>query len=197
MKIIGLTGGIACGKSTVAGMLQAEGAWIVDADEISRSLTQPGGAGLPLIREAFGDQVFAGDTLDRAALSRIVFSDKAKRETLNGLLHPLIHQEMLRQMEQGRESGAKLVILDIPLLFEANMQHLAQAVACVYAPQDVQIERMKARNGYTREEALRRIQSQMPLEEKMRLSDVLIPTDKPLDQLRHDVHALYHRWTNA
>ncbi len=197
MKIIGLTGGIACGKSTVAKMLEQEGACIVDADAISRSLTAPGGAGLDAVRRAFGDQVFDGEVLNRAALGRIVFSDAQKRQQLNAILHPMILDEMRRQIENGRKSGEKVVILDVPLLFEANMQHLTQLTVCVHAPREVQIARLSSRDGFGREEALGRILSQMPLEEKMRRSDVLLCTDKPLEQLRQDVHILYQQWTNA
>ena len=195
MAVIALTGGIACGKSTVAGMLRELGAVIVDADEISRSLTAPGGKALPLLRETFGDGIFAGDgTLDRAALAKVVFSDEAQREKLNALLHPMIREEMGRQAQAGMESGAKAVVLDVPLLFEANMQDMAQTVVCVCAPEEIQIARMASRNGYSRQEALSRIQSQMPLSDKMRLSDVTLDTNKSLDDLRRDVRGLFESW---
>jgi len=195
MAVIALTGGIACGKSTVAGMLRELGAVIVDADEISRSLTAPGGKALPMLREAFGDGIFAGDgTLDRAALAKIVFSDEARREKLNDLLHPMIRAEMSRQAKEGMESGAKAVVLDVPLLFEANMQDMAQTVVCVCAPEEIQIARMASRNGYSRQEALSRIRSQMPLGDKMRLSDVTLDTNKSLDDLRQDVRRLFESW---
>ncbi|MBQ7868436.1 MAG: dephospho-CoA kinase [Clostridia bacterium] len=193
--IVGLTGGIACGKSTVAQMLQECGAFIVDADAISRSLTAPGGAGLAPVRQAFGDAVFAPDgTLDRAALAKIVFASDEKRAQLNAVLHPLIRQEMLDQTALGQKQGAKVVVLDVPLLFEAGMQDMADLTVCVYAPQQVQIDRMASRNGYTREEALSRILSQMPVDEKRRLSDFDLNTDQPLDRLRLEVRRLYDSW---
>ena len=195
MPIIALTGGIACGKSTVAGFLRECGAFIVDADEISRSLTAPGGSALPQLREAFGSDIFLPDgTLSRPALASIVFADEQQRERLNALLHPLIREQMAAQAQKGMESGAKVVVLDVPLLFEAHMQDMADQIVCVCAPEEVQIERMKSRNGYTREEALSRIRSQWPLEDKMRLSDIVLPTDQPLDQLRADVRSLYESW---
>ena len=125
MLTIALTGGIACGKSTVSGMLSLLGASVIDADQISRSLTAPGGAALPAIRQAFGDSVFHADgTLDRPALSAVVFADKAAIEKLNAITHPLVKQEMETQLDSCRKQGAPLVVLDVPLLFEANMQHM-------------------------------------------------------------------------
>ena len=195
MTVVALTGGIACGKSTVAQMMRECGAYIVDADEISRALTAPGGAGLAPIRETFGPGVFAPDgSLDRAALSRIVFSNEEQRQKLNALLHPLIREEMMRQTAQGKECGAQVVVLDVPLLFEAGMQDMADVVVCVHCPEDIQILRMKSRNGYSREEALSRIRSQWPLEEKMRLSDQLLSTNQPLEELRREVQSLCRSW---
>lgn len=195
MPVIALTGGIACGKSTVAGMLRELGAFIVDADEISRSLTAPGGRALPALRECFGDGIFSPDgTLDRAALGQLVFSDEEKRAQLNRLLHPMIRAEMAAQARKGMESGAKVVVLDVPLLFEANMQDMADTVVCVHAPEEIQIRRMFSRNGYTREEALSRILSQMPVSEKLRLSDLAIDTNTSLDELRRSVRSLYESW---
>lgn len=196
MLTIALTGGIACGKSTVSGMLSLLGASIIDADQISRSLTAPGGAALPAIRQAFGDSVFHADgTLDRPALSAVVFADKAAIEKLNAITHPLVKQEMETQLDHCRKQGAPLVVLDVPLLFEANMQHMGDLVACVTAPEEVQIDRMRTRNGFTREEALSRIRNQMPVCEKARLSDIVIDTNKPLEQLQKEVEQLYLSWT--
>jgi len=193
--IVALTGGIACGKSTVAQMLRECGAYIVDADEISRGLTAPGGAGLKEVRRVFGPEVFAPDgTLNRAALGQIVFGNDGARQKLNAALHPLIRQEMERQARAGMECGAQVVVLDVPLLFEAGMQDMAQLVACVHCPEEIQILRMKSRNGYSREEAISRIRSQWPLSEKMRLSDLLISTNQPLEDLRHQVQSLYESW---
>ena len=195
MFVIALTGGIACGKSTVSGMLSLLGASIIDADQISRSLTAPGGAALPAIRQAFGDSVFHADgTLDRPALSAVVFADKAAIEKLNAITHPLVKQEMETQLDHCRKQGAPLVVLDVPLLFEANMQHMGDLVACVTAPEEVQIDRMRTRNGFTREEALSRIRNQMPVSEKARLSDIVIDTDKPLPELQKEIETLYQNW---
>lgn len=195
MLTIALTGGIACGKSTVSAMLSALGAYVIDADEISRSLTAPGGEALPAIREAFGIEVFLPDgTLDRAALSRLVFADRRAVERLNAIIHPIVKLEMHRQQNECRNQGVRIVILDVPLLFEADMQHMGDLVACVTAPEEVQIARMASRNGYSREEALSRIRSQMPTAEKARRSDIVIDTDKPLSALQAEVERLYQGW---
>ena len=198
MLIIALTGGIACGKSTVAGMLAEMGASVIDADQISRSLTAPGGKALPMVREAFGEKVFFPDgTLDRAALSSMVFADRESIARLNGIIHPLVKLEMDAQLDRCRKSGEQVVVLDVPLLFEAGMQHMGDVVACVAAPQEIQIARMHSRNGYTREEAMSRIRNQMPVDEKAKRSDVVIDTSCTLEELRTKVEMLYQGWADA
>ena len=195
MLTIALTGGIACGKSTVSAMLAGLGASVIDADQISRSLSAPGGLALPAIRQAFGDGVFHADgTLNRPALSAVVFSNAQAIQQLNAITHPLVQQQMEAQLETCRKNGAQIVILDVPLLFEANMQHMGDLVACVTAPEDIQIARMKSRNGYSREEALSRIRNQMPVGEKAARSDVVIDTNVPLEQLERNVQRLYQGW---
>lgn len=195
MLTIALTGGIACGKSTVSAMLAGLGAFVIDADQISRSLTAPGGPALPAIRQAFGDGVFHADgTLNRPALSAVVFADAQAIQQLNAITHPLVQQQMEAQLETCRKKGVQIVILDVPLLFEANMQHMGDLVACVTAPEDIQIARMKSRNGYSREEALSRIRNQMPVGEKAARSDVVIDTNVPLEQLERNVQRLYQGW---
>ena len=195
MLTIALTGGIACGKSTVAQMLADCGAAIVDADAISRSLTAENGEALPAIRQAFGGDVFhAYGTLDRPALSKAVFGNAEALETLNRITHPLIQSEMERQMDDCRKAGCEIVILDVPLLFEANMQYMADLTACAYCGEETQIARMNSRNGFDRKQALSRIRSQMPVKQKAALCDVVIDTDRPLSALQEAVHKLYEGW---
>lgn len=195
MKIIGLTGGIACGKTTVANMLSELGASIIDADAISHELTAPGGDALPGIREAFGRLVFFPDgTLNREVLAALVFSNEAERETLNKVTHPLILERLRKDIETCRKMGALIVVLDVPLLFEVGAQELADITVCTTSPIEVQIERMRTRSGLGREQAMRRIESQMPLSEKEALSDVVLDTNKPTDELQKDVLKLYNAW---
>ena len=171
--VIGLTGGIACGKSNLSRTLRENGVPVVDADEISRAMTAPGGTALPLIREAFGDGVFDGEALNRRALSNVIFSDPAARERLNGLLHPLIFAEMRRQM--ALVPGA--VVLDVPLLFEAGMEDWCDEIWCAWVPQKEQVRRLRKREGLTVRKALQRIHAQMPTLEKRRRSDHVIRTE--------------------
>lgn len=167
MKIIALTGGIACGKSTLAEMLHELGAPIVDADEVSRSLTAPGGKALPAIREAFGSEVFQNDqTLNRAALAERVFHDPEQLQKLNDVTHPLIIAQMKSEIERCRESGAPVVVLDVPLLFETGLDRLADETVCVSCAPARAAEAAHDPERPTEEQAMNRIRSQMPLNEK-------------------------------
>ena len=186
---IGLTGSIACGKSTVSSYLRSLGHVVVDADAISHSLTALGGAALPAIREAFGDGVFDGDVLDRRALGSIVFADIGKRAQLNAILHPMIissiENELIRQDAPG-----KLVFGDVPLLFECRMEAMFDRVWVVSASESEQLSRLMTRDHLTKEEALARIRSQMPLAEKCRMADAVIDSSGAIEQTRAQVDAL-------
>lgn len=198
MKIIGLTGGIACGKTTVAEMLEELGAVIIDADAISHQLTAPGGDALPAIREAFGRLVFFPDgTLNREVLAALVFSNEEERKTLNSITHPMILARLEEEIATCRKMGTLIVVLDVPLLFEVGAERLADITVCATSPEEVQIERMRTRSGLNREQALKRIQSQMPVARKEALSDVVLDTNKPLSELQKAVQQLYQTWTAA
>ena len=186
---IGLTGSIACGKSTVSSYLRQLGFAVVDADAISHALTAPGGKALPLLREAFGDGVFDGDVLNRRALGSLVFSDERKREQLNALLHPLIIGQVHSDLERF-DAPDMLVFGDVPLLYECAMESLFDQVWVVSVPLETQLARLMARDHLTETEALERIASQMPLEEKRRLADAVICSDGPLEQTRKQVDRL-------
>ena len=173
MRVIGLTGGIACGKSTIARYLSRQGAVIVDGDALSRELTAPGGIALPALRNAFGEGIFFPDgTLNRKALGQLVFSDEAQRQRLDDIMQPLLRTLILRDLEAARQSGAALCVLDMPLLFEKNLDALCDTVWCAWLPADLQIQRLMARDGLSQQEALARIASQMPTDEKAARSAV-------------------------
>lgn len=185
--VIGLTGGIACGKSNLSRALKAHGVPVIDADEISRGLTAAGGPALGAIRARFGDGVFDGEELNRRALSDIVFSDAEARADLNGILHPMVLAEIHRQMD----AQSAPVVMDVPLLYEAGMDGWCQEIWCAYVPQKEQVRRVRKRGKVTYREALRRIHSQMPVMEKRRRADHVIRTDGPKEQSAQIVLALW------
>ena len=170
--VIGLTGGIACGKSNLSRYLKASGVPVIDADEISRSVTAKGGPALPAIRAIWGDGVFDGEELNRRALSDIVFSDPAARDQLNAIIHPMVLSEIRRQLDAAEGP----VVMDVPLLYEVGMDTWCQEIWCAYAPQKEQVRRVRKRGQITYAEALRRIHSQMPVMEKRKRADRVIRT---------------------
>lgn len=191
MHIIGLTGSIACGKSTASARLRELGAIIIDADAISRALTQDGGRALPAVRERFGDGVFNGESLNRRALGAIVFSDAQAKADLENILHPLIFEDMRAQMNAARESGAKIAVLDVPLLFESGMDVLCDEVFCVWTDEETQLARLMERDHLSEADALARIRSQMPQDMKLEKSDVHIDTSGSIEETRARIDALY------
>lgn len=186
---IGLTGSIACGKSTVSRYLRELGFAVVDADAISHALTAPGGAALPALRQAFGEVIFNGDVLNRRALGRLVFADPVQRERLNALLHPMIISEIAAQLEQlDREDT--LVIGDVPLLYECHMESMFDRVWVVSAPRDAQLARLMARDGLSKDEAEQRIDAQTPLCEKEQRADAVILNAGSIDDTQRQIQAL-------
>lgn len=183
---IGLTGSIACGKSTVSAYLRELGYPVVDADAISHALTAPGGAALPALRSAFGDGIFDGGALNRRRLGSLVFSDPHMRERLNAILHPMILSEIESQL-LAKDTPDTLVFGDVPLLYECNMERMFDCIWVVHAAREEQIRRLLIRDGLSAEEAARRIDAQMPLEEKCSLADALISTDGPIEDTRQQV----------
>lgn len=190
--IVGLTGGIASGKTAATDYLQSLGAVIVDADEESRAVTAEGGEALPVIRETFGDGVFRGDgTLDRAALGSIVFSDADKRRALENIIHPMVQRRTLNAIREAGLRGEKIVFLSVPLLFETGMDALCGETWVVCVDQETQLKRLMARDRLDRDAALRRIASQMSSEERMARAGVVIRTGRPIEQTRSELNALY------
>ena len=187
---IGLTGSIACGKSTVSDFLRTLGYPVVDADAISRALTAPGGAALPAVRAAFGDGFFAADgTLDRRVLGRHVFDRPDALARLNGLLHPMILSEIGAQLS-AYERTHGTVFGDVPLLYECGMQPQFDRIWVVSTSRETQLARLQARDGLTMQEAAARIDAQMPLAEKCRLADAVISTEGPIEQTQAQVRRL-------
>lgn len=194
MRIIGLTGGIACGKSTVSAALKALGACIVDGDALSRELTAPGGPALPALRAAFGDGVFLPDgTLNRRALAEVIFHDDGARRTLDGLMQPMLRRLIEARIRDAREAGCPVCVLDMPLLYEAGLDALCDTVWCVSLPRPAQLERLMARDGLTCEQAEARLRSQLPPEEKARRAQIIIDTSGSIQYTKERLPALYAR----
>lgn len=191
MHIIGLTGSIACGKSTVSMRLRALGALVIDADALSRALTQDGGRALPAIRARFGDEVFQGSSLNRRALGAIVFTNARAKAELEAILHPLILADLRAALQAARKSGANIVVLDVPLLFESGMDALCDEIFCVWVDEETQLARLMARDRLTEAEARARIASQMPQADKLARSDVHIDNNGTPAQTCARVDALY------
>lgn len=191
MYVIGLTGSIACGKSTVSTRLRELGAVVIDADAISRALTQDGGRALPAVRARFGDAVFAGESLDRRALGRIVFSDPHARADLEAILHPMIWADIRARLRAARESGTAIAVLDVPLLFESGMDVLCDEIFCVWTHEEIQIARLMERDGLNEAEARARIAAQMPQDAKLEKSDVHIDTSGTFEETRTRIDELY------
>lgn len=204
-KIIGLSGGIGSGKSTVTRMLAELGATTVDADAIVHELQAPGTPMLAQIAEAFGAQVIREDgSLDRAALGAIVFRDPEARARLGDLVHPPVIAEMVRRAKAAVAAGAPLVVLDIPLFFEGQKAGTGTATAMdydatvlVWVPRAVQIERTVARDGCDVAEAERRVAAQMPIDEKRALATHVIDNSGSLEATRAQVEALFEELVEA
>ena len=194
MRTIGLTGSIACGKSNVSAALRDLGAAVVDGDLLSRELTAPGGKALPAIRRAFGGGVFHGDgTLNRRALGDMVFASGEARTRLDSLMQPLLRALILCRMEEARAGGAKICVLDMPLLYEAGLDALCDTVWCVHLPRDEQIRRLMARDGLTLPQAEARLRSQLSSDEKAARARVVIDTSGSIDETRAMIPVLYAR----
>jgi len=199
-RVIGLTGGIGTGKSTVSRLLAALGAVVIDADAIVRELQAPGSPVLTEIADALGADVLdAAGTLDRARVADRVFRDPAQRHRLNAIMHPRVGAEMARRSEAARRAGAPLIVMDIPLLFENRPRDRvaarggADATVLVYAPRSAQIERTVARDGCTREQAEDRIAAQLPIDEKRALADHVIDNTGALSDTERQVRELFAR----
>lgn len=192
---IGLTGGIASGKTTVADWIKRQGIALIDADEIAKQVVAPNEEGLSRIRTHFGDSVVQQDgSLDRSRLGQLVFSDQRKLEELNELLHPLIRTRMKTQLADLQARGCPFVFLDIPLLFESHLEDWVDRIVVVYVPQELQLKRLMARNHLDLQAAESRIHAQLPLEEKLRRADAVINNSSSLEATYEQLHQLMARW---
>lgn len=193
--IIGLTGSIASGKSTVSSMLKEKGFPIVDADIVAREVVEKGEPTLSKIVEVFGEELLVPDgTLNRGKLGEIIFNDPAKRKQLNDIMHPAIRTEMLRQKVEWQNKGAEKIVMDIPLLFESRLQHFVEKILVVSVTDEIQLKRLMERNHLTKEEAMARIQSQLPISEKEKGADAVIYNNGTLDETKKQLDNILAAW---
>lgn len=191
--IVGLTGGIATGKSTASRHLTSLGAYCIDADQIAHDLMSAGGGAVEAIRRLFGDAVILPDgSVDRGQLGRIVFADAALRRQLEGITHPMVQHITLECIEQAEKKGLPLVFLDVPLLFESGMDVLCDETWVVTLSRDRQLKRLIARDHMAESDAQTRIDSQMSQEEKARRATVTIDNGRSEERFKAELTALYH-----
>ena len=193
MKIIGLTGGIACGKSTVSAELRALGAAIIDADALAHELSQPHQPIYNAYVERFGREIVTVDgTLDRAAIARRVFADTALRAEVEAIAHPIIRSAAEERLRAAREESKRAAVLDVPLLFEAGWDALADETWVVALPREEQLARLLARDtSMDAGEARARIAAQMPLAEKCARADVVIDNSGTVEEIREYIGKLW------
>lgn len=205
MKVIGLTGGIATGKSTVSAILRELGLEVIDADAVARELVTPGSDCLRALVDEFGREILNPDgTLNRKKLGRMVFADPKKLERLNEITHPAIVNEIKRRMEiiKGRSQGPpQAAVIDAPLLFEVGLDEIVDEVWVVTLDEEEQLKRLVERDGLTRAEAEARLRAQMPLSEKIKRADIVIDNSGSLESVMEKVKGLWRdsvevRWSS-
>ena len=185
--IIGLTGGIASGKSTVSNYLAELGAIIIDADKIAHEIMEKGKTAYWQVIEAFGREILAENgEIDRSRLGKIVFNNLEKKKILEEITHPQVIREMREKIEEYRAEN-KVIVLDIPLLFEAGLEFMVDEIWVVYVDRGTQLQRLMARDGLSYEEANKRIQAQMSLEKKRDLADFVINNKGNIEDLKRQV----------
>ena len=194
MKLVGLTGGIASGKTTVAKIMKRLGTAIVDADALSREVVEPGRDAWKAIVDTFGAEVLRPDqTLDRQKLRAVIFNNSTARKKLESIIHPRVRALAEERINQQAAAGYEIVVYEVPLLFEGNLHEWLRPVVLVACDADVQRQRLQQRDRLTPEEAQKHIDAQMSLEEKRRLADYVIENDGDLESLERQVEAVLKR----
>jgi len=194
MYIIGLTGGIASGKSTVSNILRQLGAYIIDADKLAREVVLPGEPGWKEVVEYFGHEILLPDkTINRKVLAEKIFSNSAAKKQLEEIIHPRIRAKVEAAMQQAALQGYDIVVLDVPLLLEVGWHDMADEVWVVFIDAETQLSRLMARDGLDRLQAIRRLNSQMALTEKRKFADIIINNNGSVDNTRQQLLAAWHQ----
>ncbi len=193
MILVGLTGGVACGKSSVARLFQDCGAILIDADVLARTVVERGKPALKDIARVFGKKTLLPDgTLNRPALAKIVFGSPAKLKKLNAIVHPRVAREQARMTREiATQEPRAVVIYDAPVLIEAGADKRVDKIVVVSADEQTQIKRLHNRSHLSKTEALRRIKSQMPLAKKTAMADYVIDGTLSYEQTKHEVQRIY------
>lgn len=192
MKIIGLTGGVGSGKSTVAEMLREMGADVVDADQAAHAVYAPGTPGFDAVVREFGpDFVREDGNIDRQRLGALVFNDESALRRLNAIVHPLVREWMAARTAEAAERGAEIVIQDVPLLYENGLEGLFSSVLLVYTPEDIQLDRLVHGRGLPPDRARSMIAAQMPIEEKRRRAHHVIDNSGSAEETRRQAEEVW------
>ncbi|MBH9967806.1 dephospho-CoA kinase [Rossellomorea oryzaecorticis] len=194
--ILGLTGGIASGKSTVSEMLSKKGYTVIDADLAARKVVEVGQPAYLAIVEEFGRSILHtdDDTINRAKLGDIVFHNEEMRKKLNGIVHPAVRGLMLSEKDQAIESGKNTIIMDIPLLYESDLTWMVDRTIVVYVDEETQLSRLMKRNQFTEQEASSRIASQFPLKGKIGLADAVINNNGTIEETGEQLEKILNDW---
>jgi dephospho-CoA kinase len=192
---VGLTGGIASGKSTVSSLLIEKGYTVIDADIEARLAVEKGEEAYQEIVRHFGERVLLSDgSIDRAELGSIIFHDEKERKALNSIVHPAVRKRMTAKKEQAISRNEQMIILDIPLLFESKLQYMCDKTLLVYADEGIQLQRLMQRNQLSEKEAMARIHSQMPLREKKALADAVIDNNGRIEETEKQLWDILRKW---
>lgn len=193
--ILGLTGSIGTGKSTIAKRFKTLGIPVIDADIIAREVVEPNEAAYEKIVATFGREIVQSDkTIDRKALGEIVFTDETKRKQLNDIIHPAIRTEMLKQRDAYVAQGKPCIVLDIPLLYESGLTHFVEKVIVVLVSEEEQLKRIMERDGCTEEEARKRMAAQIPVAEKAKRADAVIDNNGTIEASYAQLNQILDEW---
>lgn len=191
LKVIGLTGGIASGKSTVLKWFEDKNVFVIDADKVNHDLLNNNSKVINKIAEVFGQRVINNGKIHRERLGKLVFSDNVQRQMLENILHPLIYKQIKNTIEMNLSEP--LIVLDIPLLFETNFDNLCDITIVVYATKEIQIHRLMQRNQMNKIDAINRIDSQMSMDEKAKRATYIIDNTKTIDQTIDQFEKIYKK----
>mgnify|MGYP001383808259 CR=1 FL=1 len=195
MNTIGITGGISSGKSTVSHTLRDWGFTVIDADVQARVVVEPNQEAYQEIVQSFGSEILLPDGhINRSKLGEIIFNDKEKRDLLNSIVHPAVRKNMLAEKEKAFARGEKTVFMDIPLLYESKLTHYVDKVIVVYVDSSVQLKRLMERNQLTEEEALPRINAQLPLADKKKWADAVIDNNGTIEETKEQLKKVLEKW---